>query len=788
MIRSLLKRFFGLLGKSDHRIIAVYAASGPGSYREAVEYVRAEAPEFPVWLLASGPVDAEVAQKCERVFEFRSGFRLPVRVAQTLWPHWVVLNVVIFTGEPGFGWLKAAPFFVLPGRLLVMNENRDFFDGSPLGLARHLGRRARDRAWTASETAKDLFLGVFWKLAWTLLDPLLALTAKPWLRPQEPPPLLPGGEPERRQGILTWRRKDGDLDSLAAASTNYKYILVIEEEQEAQGDPANLLAPLERPDTFAAGFQPGRAGFQKDILPRAAFRQLQPGESAAVVAPLADLVLLDAEKLARLGGFPPARSRRCRWLLLYWRAARAGWRCYSVGVERARTPMIPDRAFAEAEFCFRLLGERPRPRPESGSFDARRGSVCCHPRYGRTLRQEARRILVVSPYLPFPLSHGGAVRIFNLARLLSERWDLLLVTFREREDRVDYARLSCWFARVIVVDQDERRARDPSVPEAVAQFRSRAMGAAIREAVENYSPALLQVEYTHLAGYREAAPQTPAVLVEHDVTFSLHEQLYLSAASEGERRRARAEYDRWRRYESHWLKQYDAVAVMSDEEKGKAVAAGAPESRTWVVPNGVDTERFHPAESEAEGSPEILYVGSFRHLPNVLGFEYLRKEVMPGLWARFPDLRLRVVAGPEHERHWRQFAGRPWQAGGAEARIEVEGFVEDLAPYYARARVVAAPLTVSAGTNIKVMEALACGKPVVSTPIGCAGLGLAAGEEILVAAEAAGFRGAIERLLEQDSLRRRMGERARRAAVERFSWERAAQRAAEMYEAVWSVR
>ena len=93
---------------------------------------------------------------------------------------------------------------------------------------------------------------------------------------------------------------------------------------------------------------------------------------------------------------------------------------------------------------------------------------------------------------------------------------------------------------------------------------------------------------------------------------------------------------------------------------------------------------------------------------------------MPRVWAQAPDTRLRVVAGPEHERFWRQ-CGRKKDLRGLDPRIVVHGFVEDLQPLYERAWVVAVPLEVSAGTNIKVIEAMACGKAIVSTPAGCSG-------------------------------------------------------------------
>jgi glycosyltransferase involved in cell wall biosynthesis len=730
MIRSL----FRLLGKSDHRIVAVFAAS-ESAWRDAVAYVRAEIPQFPVWLITTLSRDREGAEPdCERTLRLPPGPALPFRIAALLWPHWVALSVVTCTGDRGFAWMKLAPFLVPPWKLLIMNEHRDFFNGLPFGLLFHGLRRLRDRIATAARSLLDLALGVFWKIVWTLLDPLLALTSRPWLQPQEAAALAPGSADEP---YLVFREGSGPADL------------------------APLRALFDRPGTFAAGYQPGRAGFQKDVLPRAAFRQLQPGEAAAVLAPLADVVLVDAAKLARLGGFPRARSRRCQWLLLFWKAACAGWKSYSVGAPAPRLPMIPDRAFAEAEFCYRLLRDRTSTQG-GGSWDALRGSIATHPAYTRPLRPGRRRILMVSPYLPFPLSHGGAVRMFNLSRHLSQQFDLLLLSFRERNDSVDYERLSSCFARVVVVDQDERRRRDPTVPDPVAQSRTRAMAAAVREVASEYHPDLLQVEYTQLAGYREVLPDLPAVLVEHDVTFSLHAQLP-----------DRAQYDLWYRYESHWLARYDAVAVMSRPEKDKAVAAGAPESRTWIVPNGVDVEHFQPGPEPEGAPPELLFVGSFRHLPNLLAFQHLQTEIRPLL----PGVRLRVVAGPNYKKYWK---------GSVGPGVTVEGFISDLAPCYARAAVVLVPLTVSAGTNIKVMEAMACGRPVVSTPVGVAGLDLQDGEEVLLANGAEAFAAAVKSLLEDTALRRRLGANARRAAVERFSWERCARRAVEMYETVWS--
>ena len=186
-----------------------------------------------------------------------------------------------------------------------------------------------------------------------------------------------------------------------------------------------------------------------------------------------------------------------------------------------------------------------------------------------------------------------------------------------------------------------------------------------------------------------------------------------------------------------------------------------------MVPNGVDIERFVPSD-EATTSAEVFYVGSFRHLPNVLGFERLRHEIMPRVWSRCPDARLRVVAGPDPERYWREFLARDYPQ--LDGRIEMHAFVEDLRPLYAKAAVVVTPLVVSAGTNIKVLEAMACRKAVVTTPIGCVGLGLVDGQDALIRKESPEFADAICDLLEDPARRAAIAAAGRRTVEQRFSW------------------
>jgi glycosyltransferase involved in cell wall biosynthesis len=166
--------------------------------------------------------------------------------------------------------------------------------------------------------------------------------------------------------------------------------------------------------------------------------------------------------------------------------------------------------------------------------------------------------------------------------------------------------------------------------------------------------------------------------------------------------------------------------------------------------------------------------------PNIIGFEKLRHEVMPIVWRRFGAARLRVVAGPDPERYWREFQHRDYPRD-LDSRIQMHGFVEDLRPLYAKATVVVVPLEVSAGTNIKVMEAMACGRAVVSTPVGCAGLGLVDGHDALIRSTPEDFAVAICDVLDDRVRRNSIAAEARCTVERRFSWEAIAEHAYSSY-------
>lgn len=373
---------------------------------------------------------------------------------------------------------------------------------------------------------------------------------------------------------------------------------------------------------------------------------------------------------------------------------------------------------------------------------------------GRGLRGGRPCVAVVSPYLPWPQAHGGAVRIANLLEKCSEHFDIFLFGFEDGQGPADYERMARFCAQVYAADKP--RWREPRwstlLPPEACEFYTPELDGGLRGLMRQHGVKLLQAEYTQMARYR------PDILVEHDITWDLFAQVH------GQRRSLSSWWDlwRWRRFERRALREVRRVVVMSEKD---AVLAGVPD-KTVVIPNGVDLDRFRAEPEPAGGPPELLFVGSFRHFPNLRAFHFLIEEVWPLLEGR--NVRLTVVAGPQPELYW---TPRP-----LDARITLHGYVADVQPLYARSTLVLIPTVVSAGTNLKALEAMASQRAIVSTPSGVAGLGLVHGESVWIAETAVEFAAGVLRLLDDAPLRRSLAAAARRHAELHYGWHSIARR------------
>jgi glycosyltransferase involved in cell wall biosynthesis len=366
--------------------------------------------------------------------------------------------------------------------------------------------------------------------------------------------------------------------------------------------------------------------------------------------------------------------------------------------------------------------------------------------------------------------------MYNLMRRAAAEFDLVLVSFVEAlhtppEELFEIC------SEIVLVRRVGSHVRHRSRrPDTVEEFSSAAFDAALREVTRRWLPAVAQLEFTQMAQYSEACRPAHTVLVEHDVTLDLYGQL-LAQQEDWETRR---QWERWAVFEEDAWRTMDVVVTMS--RKDARIVRNA--RRVVVLENGVDLERFRPSAEDPEPA-RLLFIGSLAHLPNLLAIEWFLNQVWPRLAQPRPVIH--IIAGRDHLYHYQRQRGRvriDFDTPG----LEVEGFVSDPRCAYRRATVVIAPLLASAGTNIKIMEAMAMGKAIVSTPGGINGLDVASGADLLVSADAAEQARMIEHLLTHPDERRALEARARATAERRYSWDRIAAEQARLYGALIASR
>jgi glycosyltransferase involved in cell wall biosynthesis len=308
--------------------------------------------------------------------------------------------------------------------------------------------------------------------------------------------------------------------------------------------------------------------------------------------------------------------------------------------------------------------------------------------------------------------------------------------------------------------------RATALPDVVEEFDSETFRACLKQTVRRWSASVVQLEFTHMAQYVDACRPAKTILVEHDITFDLQQQLLATTTETGAARwELERQLEKWRGFELRAWSEVDCVVAMSAKDEKTVTGA----RRTACLPNGVDTDRFQPSATEPEAR-RLLFIGSFAHLPNLLALDFFLREVWPLLGAGFT---LHVIAGARHE-YFLNFHRTRVSLDLSLPGIELEGFVADVRTAYSRAELVLAPLTASAGTNIKVLEAMAMGRVVVSTPAGINGLDLAPGRDVVVTESAAAMAEQIIALCADPDARCAIEREARKSAL-RFDWRQIAE-------------
>lgn len=385
----------------------------------------------------------------------------------------------------------------------------------------------------------------------------------------------------------------------------------------------------------------------------------------------------------------------------------------------------------------------------------------------------APRLLLLSQTLPFPPDSGVKIRAFHTLRILSGRFDIRALSFYRREqtaeDGVDAALAALSeFAEIeaFPVPQEWSRGRwvwdhlrsvPSGRPYTEYVFESRDFRERLERVRREGAFDLVHLESSVLAPLLPRLPEVPRVCVHHNVESEL-----LARRAEVAKNPLTAAYLRLqsrlvRRSERRTCPHMDCNVTVSERDEA-TLRSIAPEADFTTLPNGVDTDAFQPSDGPTDG---IVLLGGTDWFPNLDGLQFFADEVLPRIRRERPDVPVTSVgraSGSEIERFRRQ-------------GIELTGYVDDIRTYVHRARCLVVPLRVGGGSRLKILDAWAMGKAVVTTAVGCEGLAARDGENALVRDDAEGLANAVLRLLADEELAERLGGEARREAVASYSWE-----------------
>jgi glycosyltransferase involved in cell wall biosynthesis len=314
-------------------------------------------------------------------------------------------------------------------------------------------------------------------------------------------------------------------------------------------------------------------------------------------------------------------------------------------------------------------------------------------------------------------------------------------------------------------------------PASFARLRheSAAFQTALDRLFERRTYDIVQVETCFMANYR--FPREPAlVLDEHNVEYEILRRTSSVASSLPRKAYSQIDYLKVKAEEEASWRAADACAVTSPRDEA-AVLDRHPDLRTAVVPNGADTEFFTPRGKRPDG-PTILFFGTISHYPNTDALLFFLDRVMPILKRTHPAVRL-IVVGAEPPAEIRRRAA---------SDVIIEGQVPDVRPYLERARAVIVPLRIGGGTRLKILEAMAMAKPIVSTTLGAEGIAVHDGRDILLADTAQDFADQVGRVLDNDDLAERIGYAGRRLVETSYDWNASARKLEALYRSTLLAR
>ena len=389
------------------------------------------------------------------------------------------------------------------------------------------------------------------------------------------------------------------------------------------------------------------------------------------------------------------------------------------------------------------------------------------------------RILIVTPYLAFPGEDGGGTVMFNFIKNLSARHEIAYLTFVRQQDLTQLPHVVPFCAETVTVPLPGG-ATDSSLekvlnlarrvvqnflslatftPVVVRKCMSQAMTLEIQQEIERHKPDVVHFCFPQMAHYVGACGCVPAVMDTLDVALVGVLRRAMSARRIWTKAYYLIQWLFWVHYESRYFPKFKKVLTVTNQDAA-ALKMVMPDLDVYADAIAVDIEV--PADTTKGTARKIGFLASFNHQPNVDAALYFEREVLPLIRRQMGDAEF-VVAGknPPASLLVKNHAG-----------VSCLGFVEDVSTFYGSVDLVVAPIRFGGGIKLKVLEAMACAKAVVTTSVGAEGIADSDDGSLLIADNPEDFAIAVLALLADGTRRRALGEHARQLIERRFSWRR----------------
>jgi sugar transferase (PEP-CTERM/EpsH1 system associated) len=399
------------------------------------------------------------------------------------------------------------------------------------------------------------------------------------------------------------------------------------------------------------------------------------------------------------------------------------------------------------------------------------------------------RILMIANYLPYPQVSGGRIRIYNLLRRVASRHEVSLAALLESpEDAQGVSHLRQFCARVETASfpahQRSRLAKAPGMlryalqrkPPDLMLLHSEELLGKIRQLFAVNAFDIVQIESV-MGLYLEELPQNTSYrTIQMFQNVASHQFARISRVERRRYSKVRAWINSvsMRHWEPRYAENFDRCTTVSEVDQ-QLLRKANPRLQIDVIPNGVDIEKYQRLPLASENAPaSLMFIGNMGYPPCVDAVLYFCSEIWPLIRQAITRVEFWIVGGdPSPEVLKLDGDG-----------VHVTGRVEEVVPYYRQSTVCLVPLRAGGGTRLKILEAMALGRPVVSTSIGCEGLDVVDGEHLFIADTPEQFAQKTVRLLLDRQLAQYMCANGRQLVEARYDWDKIAKRLMDVYDMI----